>query len=556
MLKLGAREGDGMADFGLLDELRVAVIGAGPAGAAFSSVLLAHAHATGRRVALTLYDGACERLVSPPAVLGAEARRRLAALGAPLPSRSGSLEVQGIRVYAAGASALLDPPPGGLWIVDGPGPLAGERTVKQLLLSAAAVRGARSQPAWAESVEGTRDRAVVRAQGRADAYDLVVGAFGAHSPLAFGRHRPPPVLLGAHARLGHGARDGILQLCFAPIPEVDLLAVVPSGSSAYVLAVGRDATVQDLVRALLVLERDGALPPGLSVRTAERIALPAGTGRGPADPRCLAIGAAAFGGPLDAPLLPALTGAASAARAALEHGATGALRAGLASAQAALALEARRQGRILPWARRAGPRLPAALQRCARRPEAAPAGDSFLLGLPPLTAGRVLSAARRSALWEILSGALAPAPHVGVRLDVNRSLAYVIDDDPDQRALLADFLRARGSEVRTFGSEMGILDAAARERPCAVLLDVVLPWVDGLTLCRALRGDPATAGALLVALSGLCRKADRDAAIAAGADAFLSKPVDLERLGRLLSDRSLPGGERPARATLAQVRGL
>lgn len=543
-----------MADFGFSDLLRVAVIGAGPAGAAFSSALLAGARSAGRRLEVTLYDGSASRQVAPPAILCADARQRLAALGAPLPSRAGVLEVQGIRVHAGGASAQLDPPPGGLWVVDGPGPLAGERTVKQLLLSAASLRGARARPAWAESVECSRSRVVVRAQGRADPYDLVVGAFGAHSPLALGRYRPPPALLGSHARLGRASRDGVLHLCFAPIPSVDLLALVPSGASAYALAVGRSASVHDLVRTLLVLERTGALPQGLSVRAAERLAVASGAARSAAGLRRLAVGAAAFGGPLDAPLLSALAGAAGAARAALELGASGPLRAGFERAQAELSLDARRQARILPWARRAGPRLPPALQRCASS-SAAPSGP-FLLGLPSLTAGRVLSAARRGAVRQLLGSALAPTLRPRAPLEVNQSLAYVIDDDPDQRQLLADFLRARGLGVRTFGDEMGILECAARERPGSLLLDVVLPWVDGLSLCRALRSDPTTAGARLIALSGLCRKADRDAALAAGADAFLPKPVDLERLGRLLAAPCLPGGEGADGARLVRVTGL
>ncbi len=543
-----------MADFGFSDQLRVAVIGAGPAGAAFSSALLAGARAAGRSLELTLYDGSASHEVAAPALLCADARRRLAALGAPVPSRAGELEVQGVRVHAGGSSADFDPPTGGLWVVDGPGPLAGQRTIKQLLLSAAAVRGARIRAAWAESVECSPRQAVVRAQGRADAYDLVVGAFGAHSALELGRYRPPPLLLGSHARLCQSSRDGILHLFFAPAPPVDLLALVPGAAGVYALAVGRSAGVPDLVRALLALERSGALPQGHSVRAAERTAVASGEARGTAGLRHLAVGTAALGGPLDAPLLAALAGASGAARAALEIGAAGPLGAGLAAAQAELALDARRQAKILPWARRAGPTLPPALKRRASAPGAALQEGSFLLGLPPLTAAQVLSAARRGAFRQLLGRALAPRP-ASAPLEVNRALAYVIDDDPDPRQLLADFLRARGATVRTFADEMGILECAARERPGAILLDVVLPWVDGLSLCRALRSDPASAGALLVAMSGLCRKADRDAALAAGADAFLAKPVDLERLERLL-DAISAGEEVAGRAPLAHVKGL
>ncbi|HCF60072.1 MAG TPA: response regulator, partial [Myxococcales bacterium] len=84
--------------------------------------------------------------------------------------------------------------------------------------------------------------------------------------------------------------------------------------------------------------------------------------------------------------------------------------------------------------------------------------------------------------------------------------------------------------------ELSLLEAAARERPGAILLDVVLRWVDGLSLCRALRNHPATRSARLISMSNLSRRADREAAIAAGADAFLAKPIDFDELDKLLVD--------------------
>jgi CheY-like chemotaxis protein len=107
---------------------------------------------------------------------------------------------------------------------------------------------------------------------------------------------------------------------------------------------------------------------------------------------------------------------------------------------------------------------------------------------------------------------------------------FVVDDDPAQRALLCEFLAARDLPVRALADEVGLLAAAAEEPPRAVLLDVVLDWVDGLRLCRALRSHPATRHTPVFVISGLDRASDRRAALSAGATGFFAKPVDLGAL--------------------------
>jgi CheY-like chemotaxis protein len=545
-----------MAGIGVSDGSRVAVIGAGPSGGAFACGLLASARAFGRRVELTLYDGTTQRQVRPPALLEADSRHRLASLGAPICLRQGAIDVQGVLVWAAGRSALLEPPPGGLWILDGPIP--GARAVKDLLLSAAKLRGARVETRRAESIERADDRVVVRAHGRADTYDLVAGAFGAHSPLAprwSSFYAPPPLLRGAHARVTWSGRDELLRLCFAPTPQVDLLALVPCGASAYVRAVGPDASERALASALLVLGRDRALPSGLSIVAVERAPLPAGAARTPRGERELVVGAAAVGGPADPGLAGALLGALRASRSVLEPDTVAPLCARLSRAQADLGTHARRQARILRWARRAGGRLPEALARLAGEGGAANA-SLCLFGIPSLGASRVLSRLRLEAVKQTIEGLFAPMPLPEPAPPAERALVYVVDDDADQRELLAEVLRLRGARVRAFADETTLLEAAASERPGAILLDIVLTWVDGRSLCRALRAHPATARTRLLAMSNLDRKADRDAALAAGADAFLPKPVDPGTLESLLGDLELGGEARPLGAPLSRVKGL
>jgi CheY-like chemotaxis protein len=77
--------------------------------------------------------------------------------------------------------------------------------------------------------------------------------------------------------------------------------------------------------------------------------------------------------------------------------------------------------------------------------------------------------------------------------------------------------------------------AAATFRPDAVVSDLGLPGMDGFAVARALRANPATAGILLVAISGYAGEEDRRRSRDAGFDAHLQKPADPEALQRLLA---------------------
>jgi len=197
---------------------------------------------------------------------------------------------------------------------------------------------------------------------------------------------------------------------------------------------------------------------------------------------------------------------------------------------------------LLRWARRAGGRAPDAFAAVASERAAPPFASLNVLGLAPLTSSRLLSKLRRAALRRLFSEAFVPFAAPAPAPPSAEPLVYVVDDDPDARNLLVDYLTGRGVTVRAFEDELALLEAAARERPKAILLDVVLRWVDGFSLCRALRGHPATARARVISMSSLSRDSARQAALAAGADAFLPKPIDLDELDRLLAFVWPPGG--------------
>ena len=110
----------------------------------------------------------------------------------------------------------------------------------------------------------------------------------------------------------------------------------------------------------------------------------------------------------------------------------------------------------------------------------------------------------------------------------------VVDDDPRITSLLRRALRAEGYDVRTasHGSE-GL--ARARERaPDLVVLDLLMPGMDGIEVCRRMRRTDWGRDALLIALTGWGKEEDQRRSNEAGFDAHLVKPVQAQTLQELL----------------------
>ena len=109
---------------------------------------------------------------------------------------------------------------------------------------------------------------------------------------------------------------------------------------------------------------------------------------------------------------------------------------------------------------------------------------------------------------------------------VPRKTRVLVADDTDSiRALFQRLLTGDGHEVIEAVDGLEALDAVARHRPDVILLDVGMPGMDGIEVCRRLKNDPATRLTPVVLVTGLSDLSDRIKGIEAGADDFLSKPV-------------------------------
>jgi adenylate cyclase len=116
-----------------------------------------------------------------------------------------------------------------------------------------------------------------------------------------------------------------------------------------------------------------------------------------------------------------------------------------------------------------------------------------------------------------------------------RARILVVDDTPANVRLLEAVLRPRGYEMLAAGSGPEALEAVTRDRPDLVLLDIVMPGMDGYEVCRRLRATPA--GAVLpVVMITASGNEEKLRALEAGADDFIAKPFDqAELLARVRS---------------------
>jgi PAS domain S-box-containing protein len=111
----------------------------------------------------------------------------------------------------------------------------------------------------------------------------------------------------------------------------------------------------------------------------------------------------------------------------------------------------------------------------------------------------------------------------------------VVDDNQDAAQSLAMLLRLYGNDVRTAHDGRLALEVAAAYRPDVVLLDIGLPGLDGLEVCRRLRRQLKENQPLIVAMTGYGQEEDRRRSEEAGFDAHMVKPADLQALQDLLS---------------------
>jgi two-component system CheB/CheR fusion protein len=144
-------------------------------------------------------------------------------------------------------------------------------------------------------------------------------------------------------------------------------------------------------------------------------------------------------------------------------------------------------------------------------------GSEFVVELPIATSSIKTAAAARRSSWP-------PGKRV-----------VVIEDNADGREMLELLLQQAGYEVFSAGDGSSGLELIERERPQIAIVDIGLPTMNGFEIAKALRARPEYQDLYLVALTGYGQPSDHEAALSAGFDEHLVKPLDPNELSRLMN---------------------
>ncbi len=107
----------------------------------------------------------------------------------------------------------------------------------------------------------------------------------------------------------------------------------------------------------------------------------------------------------------------------------------------------------------------------------------------------------------------------------DRLRIHIVDDDPDVVAMVEQLVRAAGHQLTTSTDSRTAVDDVLEQRPDCVLLDIMMPEIDGLELCRRLRQDERLQSTKIIMVTAKAFKFDERRAVKVGADGYILKPI-------------------------------
>ncbi len=118
----------------------------------------------------------------------------------------------------------------------------------------------------------------------------------------------------------------------------------------------------------------------------------------------------------------------------------------------------------------------------------------------------------------------------------NKKKVLIVEDNQENTDLLVFFLRPKGYEITTVADGLQAIEAVEKEKPDIILLDIMLPKMNGFEVCEKLKSDNCTKSIPILMITALKELKDKIKALEAGADDFISKPFEnIELLARVKS---------------------
>ena len=116
------------------------------------------------------------------------------------------------------------------------------------------------------------------------------------------------------------------------------------------------------------------------------------------------------------------------------------------------------------------------------------------------------------------------------KIDINTAKVFVVDDEPEITEIVETFLTEHGFQVLTENAPTNAIKKAKNFKPDVILLDIMMPGVDGYDICQSLKQDNEFANTPIIFLTGKDRSDDMGRSFKSGGDMFIKKPFSCERL--------------------------
>ncbi|MEW6674414.1 MAG: response regulator [Nitrospirota bacterium] len=110
----------------------------------------------------------------------------------------------------------------------------------------------------------------------------------------------------------------------------------------------------------------------------------------------------------------------------------------------------------------------------------------------------------------------------------------IVDDNRDSRELIVKILKGRGYQIIEAIDGEEALEKAVTERPALILMDISIPKIDGYEVTRRLKSKEEFKDILVVALTAHAMRGDREKALEAGCEGYISKPINVRELPELI----------------------
>ncbi len=116
------------------------------------------------------------------------------------------------------------------------------------------------------------------------------------------------------------------------------------------------------------------------------------------------------------------------------------------------------------------------------------------------------------------------------KLDLNTAKILIVDDEPEITEIVDTFLTEHGFQVMTENAPQQAIPKAHTYIPDVILLDIMMPGIDGYTICQTLKEDPKFYNTPVIFLTGKDKSDDMGRSFKSGGDMFIKKPFSCERL--------------------------